>query len=123
MPEYKDQDGTTFVARERISGVFVDPELPDKFGDTPNEARPPSHTKWWDRPYIETFTWEKMAWPTATEQDRATWFQSWPSGTRYDVCCLDGGAWDRPTSWGSFATLEEAIACASGPGPSWRRRV
>jgi hypothetical protein len=39
-------------------------------------------------------------------------------GRGYDVRCLDGGAWDRPTCWGMFATLEEALACA-GKGPAW----
>lgn len=29
--------------------------------------------------------------------------------TRFDVRCLDGGAWDRSTWKGSFETLEEAV--------------
>lgn len=46
-----------------------------------------------------------------TDSGRAQWMEAWPSGIRYDVRCLDGGAWDRSTSWGMFATLEEALAC------------
>jgi hypothetical protein len=30
------------------------------------------------------------------------------------------GAWDRSTSWGMFATLEEALKCA-GNGRTWGR--
>lgn len=133
MPEYR-VDDETFEAREFVGGVLVDPKLPAQFGNTPNDRRPLSHQKWWDRPYIETTTWERMSSgargpENATEDERAKWFDdwrgkwfaSWPSGTRYDVRCLDGGAWDRPTSWGMFATLEEAVACATGEGPAWRK--
>ncbi len=53
---------------------------------------------------------------------KAEWFRKWPSGTRYVVRCLDGGAWDRSTDWGMVASLEDAIAkCAAGP--VWRRQV
>jgi len=50
----------------------------------------------------------------------ARWLEAWPSGNRFDTYCLDGGAWDRPTAWGKFGTLEEAIQCAKD-GPVWRR--
>jgi len=111
--------------------VPVNPKLPPRFDDTPNQDRPPSHMLWWNRPYIQTFTWEEMRplgqsglcprTPASIEADRIEWFKAWPSGTRYDVRCLDGGAWDRPTWWGSFATIDEAIACAS-QSPEWRLR-
>ena len=42
----------------------------------------------------------------------AKWLEAWPTGNRFDTYCLDGGAWDRPTAWGKFGTLEEAIQCA-----------
>lgn len=87
--------------------IPINPKLPAKFDCTANEQRPPSHRRWWNRPYIETYTWEE-----GHSCPREKWFASWPSGTRYDVRCLDGGAWDRPTCWGMFKTLEEAIACA-----------
>jgi hypothetical protein len=32
---------------------------------------------------------------------------------RYSVYCLTGGAWDRPSSLGRFATLEEALSKAN----------
>jgi len=125
MPKFV-EGRKSFIARDNVSGVLVDPELPPSFGATPNESRPTSHQKWWGRPYIETETWEKISsgarGPAGATPDelakwfedwRAKWFQAWPSGTRYDVRCLDGGAWDRPTCWGMFATLEEAVACAT----------
>jgi hypothetical protein len=104
----------------------INPRLPRNFDNTPNESRPASHQRWWDRPFIQTYTWDDMVNPTSSEEAKANqrrdWFESWPSGVRYDVRCLDGGAWDRPTCWGCFATLEEAIACAA-TGPAWRRQV
>lgn len=97
--------------------IPINPKLPENFGCTDNNARPFSHMKWWNRPYIETYSWDEAleavisgAW--TMRPDRARWFERWPSGVRHDVRCLDGGAWDRPTCWGSFATLEEAIECA-----------
>ena len=43
------------------------------------------------------------------EKEKKSWFDIWPSGIRYDVYILDGGAWDRPTSKAKVATLEEAL--------------
>jgi hypothetical protein len=121
------------VSNHRIvHGIDVDPKLPRRFEDTPNDDRPASHQKWWHRPYIETYTWERMSSgapgpANVTDDERARWFaewrekwfQAWPSGVRYDVRCLDGGAWDRPTCWGMFQTLDEAVACAQD-GPRWK---
>lgn len=96
--------------------IPVDPKLPRNFDNTPNDLRPASHRAWINRPYIVTVTWEQMSAgrleTSCLDEQRASWFQSWPSGTRYDVRCLDGGAWDRSTWWGAFRTLEEAITCA-----------
>lgn len=87
----------------------VNPELPARFSNTPNHARPRTHDFWWDQPYIETEYY------TGPDERRAEWLKWWPEGVRYDVRCLDGGAWDRPTCWGMFATLADAVACARGP--------
>ena len=59
----------------------------------------------------------RLAWQA---KGRASWMKAWPSGTRYATRCLDGGAWDRSTNWGMFASLEEALACAMN-GPEWRK--
>lgn len=102
--------------------VPFNPELPHNFDNTPNEARPTAHRRWWFRPFIVAETWDEIeacARSRADEyaagqiaklpQDRESWFSAWPDGVRYEVRCLDGGAWDRSTSWGMFGTLEEAL--------------
>ena len=85
--------------------IAVNPKLPARFSDTPNDARPASHMRWWGRPYIET---EERG-PGVSETQWLAW---WPEGVRYDVRCLDGGAWDRPTCKGAFKSLAEAVAYA-----------
>lgn len=108
------------AARAEAAGVPFNPELPPDFDNTPNERRPSSHQPWWHRPYVCTVTVE--TWKRWTDAERAKWIEAWPSGIRYDVRCLDGGAWDRSTSWGSFATLDDALACIAAGRP-WGRRT
>ncbi len=118
-------NGKSFSARDCVDGILINPKLPKNFDSTNNEYRPASHQKFWNMPYIETFTiedWE-AAHNSATDEyaearrerwaakGRQEWLKAWPSGVRYDVRCLDGGAWDRSTNWGVFATLEEALNC------------
>jgi len=125
------------------SQVPVNPELPDDFDITPNSERPAEQIeKWWDQPFIRTVDWEDMTESYEDYQERMKdcggepksrlefeadkaerkedWYQSWPSGTRYDVRCLDGGAWDRSTNWGMVASLEAALEIAIN-GPRWVR--
>jgi hypothetical protein len=90
-------------AEQVVEGIPVNPVLPKRFWDMANEARPAGHLRWWGVPFIRT---------EANEH--------WPGGIRYDTYCLDGGAWDRPTAWGKFGTLAEAVRCAQ-EGPVWRR--
>lgn len=125
-------NGKAFQAEDCVDGVLVNPKLPKHFDNTPNDARPESQRKWWGLPYITTHSDKDM--DPANDMDkyaeerrklwadtgRAAWFAAWPSGVRYSVRCLDGGAWDRSTNWGSFAALNEALQCA-GAGPAWRR--
>jgi hypothetical protein len=125
--------GMTFYARAKVGGVLINPRLPKDFDNTSNDWRPASHQKWWGLPYIETMSVEDWDHYYAERTDewakegrelwaerRHEWLAAWPSGTRFDVRCLDGGAWDRSTCWGMFATLSEAIECASS-GPAWRK--
>lgn len=117
-----------FTAESCIGGVLINPSLPKMFNFTANECRPPSQAKWWHRPFIVTSTVEssdafyanrtdeyaeagRQRW---NETERANWLKAWPAGACYETRCLDGGAWDRSTSWGSFATLADALACANG---------
>lgn len=120
-------------ADQVIDGVPVNPRLPAAFDDTPNDDRPDAHRKFWNVPYILIDTLaEQEAWLNEAtdeyaearrvrwrDEDRTRWLETWPSGNRYTVRCLDGGAWDRSTNWGSFATLAAALEVASA-GPSWR---
>lgn len=122
----------TFEAADCQDGVLIDPKLPRNFDSTANDARPAGHTKFWEMPYIVTDTadqWE--AWLDAATDEyaekrreawnatgRAEWFKAWPSGTRFTVRCLDGGAWDRSTNYGSVPTLAEALRLAEF-GPAW----
>lgn len=82
-----------FECSEVIDGIAIDPVLPKRFDDTPNEKRPDRHMAWWDVPYVVTgFVHRGPA--------------------RYDVRCLDGGAWDRSTNRASFPNLESAVEAA-----------
>lgn len=124
----------------------INPTLRHWFDQTPNAERESQElAHWWDLPFILTDTWEDQeavirnhqarlranGYESALSADqveaqmpvrRAEWFKSWPSGTRYEVCCLEGGAWDRSTHWGIVATLEEAVTKCSA-GQVWRRTL
>lgn len=68
----------------------VDPVLPQDFDNTPNEQRSAQELDtWWDRPFA----------------------LSAPGGG-YSVRCLDGGAWDRSTSYGHAPDLQAATELA-----------
>ncbi|MEI0679620.1 hypothetical protein VUT07_09645 [Pseudomonas aeruginosa] len=124
----------------------LNPILRDWFDQTPNDKREPLELEhWWDLPFIVTDGWEDCETHFRNHQARlraegfdgalsavqveaeiparkAEWFKAWPTGTRYEVRCLDGGAWDRSTNWGMVGTLEEAVArCIAGP--TWRRAL
>jgi len=80
------------IVEKLVEGVLVDPVLPEGFWSTPLGKRPASHLAYWERPFVLTVA--SLTPP------------------RFDVFCLDGGAWERPTCWGRFRTLEEALRCA-----------
>jgi predicted RNA-binding Zn-ribbon protein involved in translation (DUF1610 family) len=125
-----------------VDGVPVNPVLPPHFDQCDNSERPDSHREWFDRPYIITDdspresydavlrrmagyikagTFEpgtRAEWNAKQDAEHTGWLKHFPSGVRYDVRCLDGGAWDRPTGWGMVGTLEKAIHIAKN-GPSW----
>jgi hypothetical protein len=116
--------------------IPIDPPLPDDFDITPNDERSPAEiARWWDQPYIVTATFEdqgdatydeyvtrmksygdepgrsRAEWEADKAAHRQNWWVWFPTGIRYEVRCLDGGAWDRAISHGVFATLDEALAC------------
>lgn len=115
-----------------IQGVYVNPVLRAFFDSTPNDDRELLEIEdWWGKPYVTTQEWNadhehwqyhcdrcaEASLDTGTEEDfkfrikqqKALWYASWPSGVKFTLRCLDGGAWDRSTVWGTFATLEEAV--------------
>jgi hypothetical protein len=126
-------------------GYPFNPKLRDDFGNTANDYREPLETEdWWGLPYIETFSWDVREAHTRRVQDhhraegnefvisdtelsakladdKARFYEKYPEGLQYFVSCLDGGAWDRPTNWGTFPTLDEALECCE-LGPVWRRQ-
>jgi hypothetical protein len=75
-----------------VDGVLIDPEIPPGFWSTPMEKRPASHLEFWEKAFVLTVP------------------HLFPP--RFDVYCLDGGAWQNPTCWGRFSALEDAIRCA-----------
>lgn len=86
-------------SRTTPGGLPVDPVLRPLFDDTPNEQRSQAELdRWWNRPFV------------VSQQDGS-----------FDVRCLDGGAWDRSTWYGSVQTLEAADEMASSKLAAWLR--
>ncbi len=79
-------DGTEYQARDYIGGVFIDPVLPDNFWTEPLESRTTEHMRHWE------------AMPFIISVDGF-----------YNVWCLDGGCWDRPSLIGGVDSLDKAI--------------
>jgi len=95
-----------FKCDDIINFVPINPCLPKYFDDTKNEERPESHRVWWNIPFIVLY-----------ESDEKTFVERWGGNLRWDVRCLDGGAWDRSTVWGSYGTPEGALARAKAGSP------
>ena len=88
-------NGEEVDAADCVDGVLIDPVQAPEW-DIRNEERPPYEIyAWWRRPYITT---NNMNAP-------------------FDVYCLDGGAWDRPTMIGRKETLAEAVEMAKAYSP------
>lgn len=126
----------TFWAEDFVDGVLVNPKLPKNFDNTPNDSRPSHHQKFWGLPFVQTMStddWDRHyadrtdEWADAgrsewAKKGRKNWLKVFPDGKRYEVRCLDGGAWDRCTWWGHFTNLDEAIDCAYA-GPARRKNT
>lgn len=77
--------------------IPIDPKLPARFNDTPNEERSKAQLDaWWDHPY------------GVTRED----------GT-IDVLCLNGGAWDRSTWLGNAPDRDQADKLAEEKQVAW----
>lgn len=121
----------------RVNGYPVNPVLRPGFDSTPHEDRDPQEVAdWWEKPFIKTCHWEEIAETWESYADRMTrygglhknsriefesnqeamkcsWYQSWPTGIRFEVRSLDGGAWDRSTGIAMVKNLEEAVEAAT----------
>jgi hypothetical protein len=137
-------DDVSVDAEDLVDGILINPALPEDFDNTPNDERSHKETAfWWNRPFILTdtldlksyddyiararenadpelgFIWvEREEWNADQMLHKRNWLHHFPSGTRYMVRCLDGGAWDRSTNWGVFPTLDLALNCVRG-GPAY----
>jgi len=77
----------------------IDPRLPKEFDSTPNDERSGQEiAKWWDRPFA----------------------LSRPDGS-FEVRCLDGGAWDRSTWYGTAKDIHEAAELAARKLAAWKK--
>ncbi len=97
--------GVVVHADDLIEGILLNPRLPAGFDDTDNKCRPPEHAIWWGVPYIVSHR---------NSNPDPKFLEAFPAGIRYELRCLDGGAWDRSTWWGSFSTVQLAAAGAKG---------
>jgi len=93
-----------FKCQDVIKDIAINPVLPGNFDNTPNEERSPRSLAWWNVPYVVTYIKTVNGWEIASS-----------GAQEFHVRCLDGGAWDRSTWLGTFATLEEALALATTP--------
>lgn len=119
--------------QECIDGVPINPNLRPDFDNTENGLRDDLEVSdWWGRPYIVTESWEdnEESWDEFVErckqfpsmelgeqsdfeknqaERKQSWLETFPTGVRYEVRCLNGGAWDRSTLWGVVGSLDEAM--------------
>ena len=118
-----------------LDGIYINPELPEDFDITPHDERDEDMNWWWDKPYIlidelENESWEehyyrlksydwsdekigtKEDYLTKLQEQKDNWYKKFPLGFRYEVRCLDGGAWDRSSSRGTFNNFDEALEVA-----------
>ncbi|MEK0272028.1 hypothetical protein WM008_20430 [Vibrio vulnificus] len=128
LPEHYPENQTC----EIVQGIFINPNLRPDFDYTPNEDRERLEIEhWYGRAYIVTEEYrsenygEYVARTTrfdpvykpesetefneCNRRCKESWFTTYPSGVRYEVRCLTGGAWDRSSCQGMFASLELAV--------------
>lgn len=119
-----------------IEGVPVNPVMRTDFDNTPNGERDELEINhWWDKPFIVTHTVDNVFLnqetyeqyisrlkkyeiePSKNRQEFDSenkhqvdlFMARYPDGIQYEVRCLDGGAWDRSTWKGSFASIGAAL--------------
>ncbi len=105
----------------RLKKIQTNPALPAYFDSTPHHERT-NHDliKWWGRPFIRTVSADQLFPEQRHAQFKAEFLSHYPDGVRYDVRCLDGGAWDRSTAIAACKTPAEAMAVALHYTPLYR---
>lgn len=85
---------------DQVEGIQVNPDLPFGFwSHTPMEMRSEEQMSWCGKAFIEAEAVEGR-----------------PGAVQYKVYCLDGIGTDRPSLWGAFGRIEDAVTCAkAGP--------
>jgi len=141
LPEHHFKNQAEWAAKS----IPLNPNLRSDFDSTANEDREDLEVEhWWGKPYIVTQDYwladnsyeeffqrmkefdkdyaveSEKEWNERIASNKDRWFKAWPSGVRYEVRCLNGGAWDRSSSIAMVATLEEAITVATGNIPDYR---
>ena len=133
--EYKTEhyfdNQTSFIAND----IPFNPNLRWDFDNTPHEERDPLEMEhWWDKPYIVSTPYEpadasykayvdriksygidaeirpESQWNEEQHKFKESWFNSFPSGIRFEVRMLCEGSWDRSTSKGFHGNIEDAIS-------------
>ena len=51
----------------KAAGIPFNPKLPGNFDDCDNRFRPASHQRWWNRPFIQTYTTTSFGSPVDEE--------------------------------------------------------
>lgn len=120
-----------------MKSIPINPKLPPDFFCNPIDERSQKEIiSWWRVPFILSEEYSQVdatyqdhvnrvsetgltplcreEWEAMIRQTRESWFNEYPTGKRYNVRRLDGGAWDRPTNYGFFGSLDEAIDVAEG---------
>ena len=86
-------DSNSFFAENCIENILINPELPEGFYITDLS----------ERGSLELDMWMNRSYVVAEKHE------AFASGIRYSVWCLDGGSWDRPTSYGHYHDIDSAI--------------
>ena len=120
-----------------VHGFCINPVLRHDFDVTSNDERDPLEVKdWWGRPFIlENEYWQpdnsyeeyaercsdftttqlesKQEWEDKQKTNKQDFIKNYPTGKAYTVRCLSGGAWDRSSWCGDFASIDEAASYAA----------
>ncbi len=130
-------DKYRLINQQFVCGVPLNPTLRPDFDITDYRDRDPEELEDWENtPYIVSRNWEQIEEALVRDMEilkahsphkyasqlsamvehlslgRTEWFKAYPSGTCYEVRCLDRRFSERPSVWGTTSTLIAAIKLA-----------